>query len=211
MRKAVALLLAGGLLAIAALAGTGGIVTGADDNRAISRPTAGRFNDTFASQTQSSELDLLKPATKMRRGVFTTDSGTTLEVFEGERSRLFDGGGPVATTVRRCVSAVSAGFNAMACSPVPLFADSDVLFVESWSGGPVTSDRSDYMLAGIASPRVARIEAVTSDDAVVAGRLSKDRAFVVELPDEDVRGGVMLTTLNVHGDDGLLRSIDLAR
>lgn len=139
--------------------------------------------------------------------------GRTVRVYRGlalAGSPMAEGpGGADARLGRKSCAVVSGpGFTAATCRH-DLFSDSNLLFMELGAGGPAKSDRTALRIAGLASPRVATIQAVDSTGATRTAQV-KDGAFLVELPPDAVAAGIEISSIAAFSASGdLLESVNL--
>lgn len=156
--------------------------------------------------TMSDATDGLEPGSIELRGTFRNARGRELDVLDGDASPTSQAAaGPFAETDKkpqRCVRTVGEGYASTVCGFAPLFQSSDVLFGESASGGPAPSDRTEYFISGIASARVGRIDAITSDGVALAAKISQANGFFVELTPDQLARGVTVVRLDVYGQNG---------
>jgi hypothetical protein len=103
-------------------------------------------------------------------------------------------------TPKTCAVVNGADYLAVTCRRNP-FTDSNLLFLISGAGGPAKRERTEVQVAGIASSRVARVEAVDSQGAVHAVQLDGG-AFFFEFSREAISNSVQIVTLKAYGPRG---------
>jgi hypothetical protein len=152
------------------------------------------------------------PTTIEQRGSFRSSTGDVLQVFDGDLLST----DPLADVIpkddnrpRRCVRTVDREYASTVCDAKPLFQSSNLLFGQTASGGPDPRERTEYFISGLASARVGRIDAVTTE-GVISVQVSKKLGFFFELTRDQLARGVTVTLLEVYGKNGsLIESISL--
>lgn len=131
------------------------------------------------------------------RAVFTSERGETYRVFETRR-----------TSGETCVVSSGGGFSTSACSAAP-FAGSRALFVESASGGPAATARTEFQVTGLLDVDVTRAQVVDSRGRVWPVKVESG-AFFFELPRAALGAGVGAVALRLFdAQDRLLERVDL--
>jgi hypothetical protein len=82
----------------------------------------------------------------------------------------------VRQTPKTCAVVNGTDFVAVTCRRNP-FTYSDLLFLTTGAGGPAKDDRTEVQVAGLASSRVARVEAVDSMGATHKAQLDGGEFF----------------------------------
>jgi hypothetical protein len=199
--------LIGSLIVIGICVGLVQMRSGDDSSEASGIRALADHSGAIASSPTSEGLPVapLTPETMSKRGTFRSHRGYSTDVYEGDvapewnpRSKL---SGPLAQgkAPRGCVLARGGGFGALTCRVRPIFGQSNVLFLESASGGPSPRERAEYAIVGIASLRVTRVEAITSNGNMLQAEISSNHAFFLELSQEQLSRGATVTHLRIYG------------
>jgi hypothetical protein len=179
-----------GRLAAAAEAAPGNpkVATSDGDAATISAPEAAQMGFEAASIHQ--------------RGRFTGASGRAFGLYTGRRS----------DTSKRCVILASAGSTGAACDS-SLFRNGPVSFVETFSGGPAKTQRTDLEIAGIVADNVARLDVVDSLDRVTdINTRGANKSFFFQLEPGELARGVDVNTLIARDATGAaIASFDVSQ
>jgi hypothetical protein len=154
-----------------------------------------------------SSSDGLVSSTRDVRGLFRRLHGGHVRVAEADLDPTWN----AATTIKEkpraaksCVEVRSERATGFTCARKPLFRETNLLFLESFVGGPSRTDRTEYVVAGIASARVHEITVVMSDGSVAPAQLSTRGAFLFELSRSQLVVGTTATHLRAYSADGSL-------
>jgi hypothetical protein len=155
---------------------------------------------------------VIDQTTLRRRAVFPSVRGGTFEVHHGLLLPKFNSRGADRQSSGKsrwtCAILTGHGYSTASCDNSP-FSDSTLLFTESWSGGAEPTARTEFQVSGLASPRVARINAIDANGRTRSVHL-ENGAFFVELSQAELAAGVTLSTLRVYDASGtLVEVIDL--
>ena len=198
------------VIAAAAFWGAAGLERG-PSSQAASPQLAGRLElatSRHAGQPSGVAQGHVDQASLRQRGTFGALRGGNFSVYEGEllRGSSLSGPGevdPVGVPRKKCVILRGHGFATLACAHDP-FLTSTLLFVESSSGGPEGRDRTEFQIAGLAAPQVARILAVDSTGRTRDVRISPGHAFFVELSATELQDGITIRSFRALGASGEL-------